>query len=69
MKVLDPGKMLLFALALVGGFALILVDRSPEVGGGVILYILGYLTGNGRLAARGKLPVPAIGTQVPDDDL
>jgi len=58
----DPGKMILFALVLVGSFVLIILNRSPEVGGGAILYVLGYLTGNGRLAASGRTPVPTIGT-------
>lgn len=62
MTIQDPGKLLLFALVLVGSFVLIILDRSPEVGGGAILYVLGYLTGNGRLAAKGISPVPTIGT-------
>lgn len=61
MTVTDPGKLLLLGIALVGGFALILTDRSSEAGAGIILYVLGYLTGNGRLAIKGAPPSPAIG--------
>lgn len=61
MTVTDPGKLMLFGLVLLGSFALILLDRSPETGGGAIIYVLGYLTGNGRLAASGRSPVPTIG--------
>lgn len=63
MTITDPGKMLLFAVVLVGSFILIILDRSPEVGGGAILYVLGYLTGNGRLALGGKDPSATLGAR------
>jgi len=59
MEVHDPGKLLLLGIALVGG--LVLAGLGQAEGWGVLLCVAGYLTGNGRLAARGKDPVPAIG--------
>lgn len=61
MTVTDPGKLLLFGVVLICSFLLVFFDRSPELGGGAILYVLGYLTGNGRLALGGKDPVPTLG--------
>jgi len=66
MEVHDPGKLLLLGIALVGG--LVLAGLGQAEGWGVVLYVVGYLTGNGRLAARGKSPVPAIGRRGGTDE-
>ncbi|MGE3449587.1 MAG: hypothetical protein AB7H92_18625 [Microbacteriaceae bacterium] len=71
--VVDYGKLMLLALVIIGGFALVLCaiiafDPSDErfgpvlaLGSAQIAGAMGYLTGTGRLAARGVANVPAIG--------
>lgn len=66
MKVLDPAKMLLLSIALVGGFSLAIAGGLTHEaamltsGVGIIGSVVGYLTGNGRLAAKEQEPVPVI---------
>lgn len=67
MKVTDPGKLAVLLVALVGGLVLALVgslthDPSTLAAGvGLTGTVVGYITGNGRLASRGKDPQPTIG--------
>lgn len=70
MTITDPGKMILLALIIVCGTILAVLDVA--VGEPMILLTVGYLVGNGRLAARGDRPTPVIGVADPhtrsDDD-
>ncbi len=71
--VIEWGKLLLLALVIVGGFALVLaaifaMESTDErfapvlaLGSAQIAGAVGYLTGNGRLASKGEPNVPAIG--------
>lgn len=70
--VIEYGKIALLALVIIGGFALVIIaivamdaDDSRfapilAVGSAQIAGAVGYLTGNGRLAAKGEPNVPAI---------
>ena len=67
----DYGKLAVLIVAMVGGFAMILVgyvvgDSSELVtpGVGIVMAALGYVTGNGVLASRGQAPSPVM---VPSD--
>lgn len=63
----DVGKLALLAVTLVGMFGLRLVGQIDDAGFySVTGAVVGYLTGNGVLAARRRPPSPAIG---PRDDL
>lgn len=56
------GKLLALLTIVVGCFSGLLtgtVDDTPAWA--TITAVMGYLTGNGRLASRGDAPVPAIG--------
>lgn len=61
----DIGKLILLALALIMGGAVVIVgivqgDQSAQlVGVGIVGPVIGYMTGNGVLAARGEAPSPA----------
>lgn len=71
--VIEYGKLGLLALVIVGGFVLVICamfvfetgdDRFGPIlalGSAQIAGAVGYLTGNGILASRGKPNVPAIG--------
>lgn len=71
--VIEYGKIALLALVIIGGFALVIVSivaMDPDdsrfapilaLGSAQIAGAVGYLTGNGRLAAKGEPNVPAIG--------
>lgn len=71
--VIEYGKLALLALVIFGGFALVIVAivaMEPDdsrfapilaLGSAQIAGAVGYLTGNGRLAAKGEPNVPAIG--------
>lgn len=67
-QLLDPAKFRLQLVAIVGGFVLAVVgvivgDTAATAGGtGIVSLIVGYLHGNGRLAATGAPPVPVLGT-------
>jgi hypothetical protein len=57
------GVLLTVVVCLTVLMALHTVDQTIGVGG--IMAIVGYITGNGRLASRGKESVPAIGAPQP----
>ena len=75
--VIEYGKIALLALVIIGGFALVIVaivamdsDDSRfapilALGSAQIAGAVGYLTGNGRLAAKGEPNVPAIAAAAP----
>lgn len=70
MTVNDPAKLLVLLVTIVGAVVLLALGRVSEAAGvGIITYALGYLSGNGRLAARGGRPEPTIGTPAPDVDV
>lgn len=57
----DVGKLALLAVTLVGMFALRAVGQIDDAGFySVTGAVVGYLTGNGVLAARRQRPSPAI---------
>jgi hypothetical protein len=66
----DYGKLIVLVIAMLGGFAMIVVgavvhDSSLYTPGvGIVTMALGYVTGNGVLASQGKAPSPVI---VPSD--
>ncbi len=64
MKVQDYGKLLLFAL-IIGCITTLLAlhSISDTEGVGIIATILGYVTGNGRLAVQGKNQSPALASK------
>lgn len=76
LEVNDPAKLLLLAVCLVGGFASLIFaqvqgDGAQTTGVGIIMAVLGYLTGNGRLARSGKAPQPTLTSpaqELPDDE-
>lgn len=58
----DPGKLAVFVLVLVITGALVALDQvSSDAFMGVALVIVGYVTGNGNLARKGKAPSPMVG--------
>jgi hypothetical protein len=71
--VIEWGKIILLALSIVGGFVLVILAivtmqaddprfaPTLAIGSAQIAGAIGYLTGNGRLAAAGQASVPAIG--------
>lgn len=71
MKVADPGKLLLLLVAMIGGLVLAIVGALTHDAGvlasgvGLAGTSLGYVTGNGRLAARGAAPQPMLGSRSP----
>lgn len=78
MTVNDPGKFRLLAMALGGGFAIILVaivmrdPASAVIGVGIVGPVIGYMTGNGVLARKGLAPEPTIRSSkqtLPGDDV
>ena len=71
MKLLDPFKAILLGVALVGGFVIAIIGEVTggdglTVGVGIVMGVVGYLTGNGRLSRRGRTPVPTVGKSDPD---
>lgn len=60
MTIHDPGKLAVLLVCLVGGFVLIIGGTEPTAGVGIVTAVLGYVTGNGVLAARKRPPSPAI---------
>jgi len=62
----DVGKLVVLCLTLVGGFSLIIIGEITHdptlatVGVGFVGPVVGYVTGNGVLAARGKAPSPVL---------
>lgn len=60
MTVHDPGKLAVLLLVLVGGFVLVLTDTDATAGVGMVTAVLGYVTGNGVLAARRNPPSTAL---------
>lgn len=76
LEVNDPGKMLLLTITLVGGFTSLILAQvksdsaAQTIGVGIIMAVVGYLTGNGRLARSGKAPQPTLtapAQELPDD--
>ena len=75
--VIEWGKLILLGIALLFGFTLVLVAlivldaddprfaAALAFGTGTVGSIIGYITGNGRLASKGQPNVPAIGRAVP----
>lgn len=62
----DYGKLIILCIGLLGGFALFFVpDIDPVIPMAIIGPILGYVTGNGRLAIRGNPQSPML---APKDD-
>ena len=71
---IEYGKLALLTVALLSGIALVMVAllalqpddarfaAALSFGTGTTGTVLGYITGNGRLASRGLPTVPAIGT-------
>lgn len=58
----DPGKLLLFALLLVCATLLRAFDRVGVTEWGIVTAaVLGYLTGNGLLASKGRVGTNALG--------
>jgi len=67
MAINDHGKLFLLALALILATVLGVVGVfSGEVVAGLFLVVIGYVTGNGVLAIRGKSPSPLLSPR--DDD-
>lgn len=64
MAVNDYGKLIFLTVALVGGFVLALTGQVTE-GVGIIGTVLGYVTGNGRLAQKQALPSPMVASAAP----
>lgn len=58
----DVGKLTLLAVTLLGMFVLRSTGQIDDAGFySIVGAVVGYLTGNGVLAARNKAPSPAIG--------
>lgn len=58
------GKLLVLLCGIVGGVVLLVTGAVTESAGvGIIMAVLGYVTGNGRLASKGEQSVPAIGAR------
>lgn len=61
----DIGKLILLTIGLLSGVAIIILGvvlhdgTSVTVGVGIVGPVVGYMTGNGVLAARGEAPSPA----------
>jgi hypothetical protein len=70
---IEWGKLGILAISLMFGFALVIIAllvlpgddarfaACLSFGTGTVGSVLGYVTGNGRLASRGEPSVPAIG--------
>jgi len=62
----DIGKLAVLLVALVGGLSIIALalmkgdTAALTVGVGIVGPVIGYVTGNGVLAARGEAPSPVI---------
>lgn len=60
----DIGKLVLLAIGLLGGIAVVVIgsvthdSATVTTGVAIIGPVLGYMTGNGVLAARGEAPSP-----------
>lgn len=66
-RVEDPGKLAVMVLAIIAASVLVAIGRiSAGEWVGVVGVIVGYVTGNGRLARRGKKPQPMLRPK--DDD-
>lgn len=58
----DPGKLFLFALALVLVAALLAIDKVTTTEWALVnVAVISYLTGNGLIASRGKVGSNALG--------
>jgi hypothetical protein len=70
----DYGKLLILLVALSGGLVLAIVgvvtedDASTLSGVGICTTIIGYVTGNGRLASRTEPPQPLLSPKLPTDE-
>lgn len=65
----DPGKLLVLLTGLVGAITLRALDAiDPATFAWMVGPIIGYVTGNGVLARRGKSPSPVIAARPPDVD-
>lgn len=63
----DYGKLLILCIALVGAIILLATHTIEDATGvGIITGVIGYVTGNGRLAQTGKEPAPLF-KPVPED--
>lgn len=69
-RVEDPGKLGILALAISSSTLLLMTDNISEGGwSAVVLLVIGYLTGNGRLARQGKRGgQPTLGPARREDD-
>lgn len=57
----DYGKLIILSIGLIGAMVLLFTDTIDDAAGvGIITGILGYVTGNGRLAITGKNPSPML---------
>jgi len=62
----DIGKLVLLAVGLVGGFVVVVVgavthdSATLTTGVAIVGPVIGYMTGNGVLAARGQAPSPVL---------
>lgn len=63
---IEWGKLLVLLTAIAGAVVCLIAEVMHESAGvGIITACLGYAFGNGRLASRGKEPVPMIGRREP----
>lgn len=63
----DPGKLLVLLTALLGAIVLRLFNAIDNVTfAWMVGPIIGYITGNGRLARSGEPPSPVIAPKPPD---
>lgn len=67
--VIEWGKAVILLAVVVSATVLAVIGVvSGDAAIGVLLIILGYVAGNGRVAARQHLPSPLIGVQPEPDD-
>jgi hypothetical protein len=58
----DWGKLVsLITIAIAATVLTATSHLAPEAGYGILIYLAGYVTGNGRLAVTGKAAAPMIG--------
>ena len=63
---IEWGKLLVILTVVIGAVTCLITKVMHESAGvGIITACLGYTFGNGRLASRGKEPVPMIGRRGP----
>lgn len=60
----DYGKLILLTTAVVGAIVMMITHTVSETAGvGIIMAVVGYVTGNGRLATRGEQPSQLLTSQ------